>query len=328
VVPDAKILYVSVTKVACTSLRWMIADLAGEDLKSFYATNTAHQTRLMTIHRDRQFWKKSPQLFKLSKSEIAEISRDNGWFIFAVIRDPWSRLWSGWQSKFLVRHKYYVDHFQDRPWFPRVPEKQQDVVDDFRAFVMARPWETDPALTPDVHFQPQVESVRPRLFNYSRVYDLSDMSTLFADLHAHLKSVGMDRELYLPRANDTPLPLIPAVLENGVAEAIEDAYRADFEEYGDRWSLATVKMQDSWTDDAIRHAVYHTIANQRIGDMSVETARIHAQLRHARARNKQLTARLNQLEARSVSGNVQRLGRRVGDVARRGRRYVRRRLNQ
>ena len=42
VVWDRKIVYVSVTKAACTTLRWMIADLAGEDLDSFHRVHRAH----------------------------------------------------------------------------------------------------------------------------------------------------------------------------------------------------------------------------------------------------------------------------------------------
>ena len=146
------------------------------------------------------------------------------------------------------------------------------------------PWERNPQLIDNVHFKPQVFSVRPNLVNYTKVYDLSDLSTLFADLHTHLKEIGKDKELYVPRANDTPLPLIPAVLENGVAEQIEDAYRDDFEVYGDRWSLDTVKMQDSWTADAIKHAVYHTVANQRIGDMRNEARAMRRELKQTQAR--------------------------------------------
>jgi hypothetical protein len=313
VVPDAKLVYISVTKVACTSLRWMIADLAGEDLASFYPSLEAHQTRLMTVHRDRAHWKKTPQLHRLPIEQVQQISRDDGWFVFAVVRDPWSRLWSAWQSKFLVRQQSYLDRFADEPWFPRVPEKQQDVVDDFRTFVMARAWETNEQLRDNFHFLPQVRSTHPRELNYSDVYDLPDLSRLFADLHAHLRSLGMDRELYVPRANDTPLPLIRAALDNGVAEEIRDAYRDDFAEYGDRWSLETVKMQDCWTGDAIRHAAFHTVANQRLGDMRDEARAMRGRLVQAEARIAALEAQQRAYEALPQM----RLRRAAGRVARR-----------
>lgn len=291
VLPEHKVVYISVTKVACTSLRWMVADLAGEDLESFYATTGAHQTRLMTIHRNRDHWHHVPQLHTMPYSEIDRISRDKGWFIFAVIRDPWSRLWSGWQSKFLVRHQPYVDSYGDEPWFPRVPNSQEEVVEDFRKFVFARPWETNPELKTDVHFKPQTYSVRPELVNYSKLYDLSDMAGLFADLHAHLQGIGKDKELYLPRANDTPLPLIREAMKGDVAAVIEDAYKSDFEHWGDRWSLDRVKMQDSWSADALAYLRYHTVANQRIGDMRNAARELTLELHSARRELKLLEKR-------------------------------------
>src|SRR4051794_33337013 len=319
VLPEHKIVYMSVTKVACTSIRWMIADIAGEDLESFYDGLAAHQTRLMTIHRNRDHWQKTPQLFALSEAERAEISRDNGWFIFAVVRDPWSRLWSGWQSKFLVRHAFYVDQYIREPWFPRVPESQEQVIEDFRRFVHAEPWVTHPQLSTDVHFLPQVHSVRPQGVNYTRVYDITEMSELFRDIKAHLAALGKDTDLYVPRANETPLPLIPAVLDNGVAEAIQQSYHADFEAYGDQWSLDAVKTKgDHWSEDAISHAVYHTVANQRIGDMAAAARKLRRELKQANRRISRLEVAKAAAEAEASLTFSDRVARRLRKVTRTG----------
>ncbi len=282
VLPEYKLLYVSVTKVACTSIRWMIADLAGEVRGDFYASLGANQSRLMTIHRPRQYWKRVPQLVEIGREARAEISRDNGWLIFAVVRDPWSRLFSAWQSKFLVRHAYYVRNYVDEPWFPRVPSCPEDVIEDFHRFVFEAPWETHPRLSRDVHFRPQVESVRPSGINYTKIYDLSAMPELIADIHAHLAGLGKDRELYLPRANETPLTMIAELLKDGVAEEIERRYASDFAAFGDRWRLDDVALANQiWTADAIKHAAFQTVANQRIGDLSQQAQRLRRALMEA-----------------------------------------------
>ena len=44
-----------------------------------------------------------------------------GWLRFSLVRDPAPRLWSGWQSKLLLREPRFVEDFGDAPWFPRVP---------------------------------------------------------------------------------------------------------------------------------------------------------------------------------------------------------------
>lgn len=263
--------YMSVTKVACTSLRWMLADLAGEDFESFYRAAAPHQSRLMTIHTDRTTWQHVPQLKNVEPDVLAQISRDNGWFIFAVVRDPWTRLWSGWQSKFLVQHAYYREQYADEPWFPRVPETAQDVMEDWTKFVETAPWQTHPLLSTDVHFLPQTRSVRPKGVNYTRVYDLKDMPALISDIQSHLESLGLGKPLYLPRANETPLPLTAEVLDNGIANRIKTAYQSDFDAWGERWSLSDLKYaKDGWSRDAVRSAAFHTVANERIGDLSRE----------------------------------------------------------
>jgi hypothetical protein len=305
VLMDDKLLYVSNTKAACTSLRWMVADLAGEDKHAFYATLNAQQSRLMTIHGHRRRWHHTPQLFQIPAEERAAISRDNGWLIFTVVRDPWSRLFSAWQSKFLVRHAYYLRHYDQEEWFPRVPSRAEDVIEDFHAFVFAAPWLTHPLLSQDVHFKPQVSSVRPQGINYSKIYDLTEMPTLVEDIHRHLTQLGKDRELYLPRANETPLTLIPQLFEDGVAEEIEKLYQPDLEAFGDRWSIANVRTpKEMWTRDAIRHAAFHTVANERLGDLSKHAKQLERSLRQAERELTQLEAGPSRRPARSVAAAV------------------------
>jgi hypothetical protein len=259
----------------------------------------------MTIHGRRDKWRHTPRLTELPPDRLAEISPDNGWFVFAVVRDPWSRFWSAWQSKFLVRH-WSHDRFRREPWYPAEPTSQAGVIRDFRAFVEARPWTSDPLLRGDVHLKPQVDSVHPADVNYSRVYDLRHIDALFRDLTAHLAEVGrpVERGLYVPRANENPLPLIPAVLEGGTAELVEELYAPDFAEFGDRWSLDEVFTKGTtWSDDALRHAVAHTVANERIWDLSRQARRFERRWQRATAHGRRLQRQLTALRARS-SGAV------------------------
>lgn len=297
--------YISVTKVACTSLRWMVADLAGEDLEMFTKAAGGQQSRLMTIHGGRDRWKKTPQLLRMTQEELDEISPENGWFIFAVVRDPWSRLWSAWESKFLVRHVTYMRRFGDQPWFPRVPQTAEDVIEDFQKFVFERPWETYPELMKDAHFWPQVKSVRPDDLPYSKIYNLYELSTLFKDIHAHLVLSGQDKELYLPRANETPLPMTREVLGNGVLQSVRESYAADFDAFGGRWDPDQLKFAEGWSQDAIDHAAFHTVANERIGDLSTAVRDARNQLAKTRRELKQL--QLRKSPRALISDEVQRL---------------------
>lgn len=308
VVPERKLVYMSVTKAACTSLRWMVADLAGEDLDQFRDALGAQQSRLMTIHGTRDRWQHTPQLSQMTPEQISEISVDNGWFVFAVVRDPWSRIWSAWQSKFLVRHTFY-DSYREEPWYPSLPSSPEQVIKDFRTFLEAHPWTWDPMLMQDVHFLPQVHSVRPQGIGYTEVYDLDRLGDLFDDLKAHLARIGRPvDELYVPRANETPLRLVPAVLEDGVGELIEELYAVDFEAFGDRWSRDRLMGGGSWGEDAIAHARYHTLANERIGDLSRQARHYKRKWRHATIRNKRLREEIEALQQDQRASAVVRRG--------------------
>lgn len=293
VLPDHKMVYMSVTKAACTSLRWMVADLSGEDPDRFIGTIGGQQSRLLGIHGDRARWQRTPQLSDLTPDELAQIYPHDDWFAFTVVRDPYSRLWSAWESKFLVRHAKYVDLYADDPWFPRVASTPEQVLADWRTFVHARPWEDHPQLRKDVHFQNQVRSVRPDGVNYTTIYDLSMLPTLFEDIHAHLGPRGLDQPLYTPRANETPLPMTPEVLDGGVREVIEDSFADDFAAFGDRWSVEALTLADGWSEDAIEHAAYHTVANQRIGDLRTGARRLQAEARRLRTELEQTQRELD-----------------------------------
>jgi hypothetical protein len=162
--------------------------------------------------------------------------------------------------------------------------------------------------------------------NYSRVYDLDNLGELFTDMRRHLEAVGRPvDELYVPRANETPLPLIPAVLENGAAEAIQELYADDFAEYGDRWSLDRLMSGPStWSDDAIKHAAYHTVANERIGDLSKQTRLYKRKWRNSTTRNRRLRHQLQELEASMTAEQPEARAGLLGRTARAGRGLARR----
>ncbi|WP_278235134.1 sulfotransferase family 2 domain-containing protein [Isoptericola sp. AK164] len=297
VIPDKRIVYMSVTKAACTSMRWMVADLAGEDPESFLHGTGATQTQLMTIHGGRGRWQHTPTLAQLDPAVLREIRPDNGWFVFAVVRNPWSRLWSAWQSKFLVQHAFYRRTYADEPFFPRQPESPQDVVEDFQSFVAARPWLQHPVLTKDAHFRTQSRSVAKDRVPYSRVYDVREIGTLLSDLHTHLEGLGQDQELYVPRANETPLAPVPGLFDGAATGVVEEAYAADLETFPGWWSVDDLKCVDTWSDDALANIRAQVAANERISALSVRAREIQGSLKETRKELSRAQARIAALEA-------------------------------
>src|SRR5688572_1217389 len=154
VMPRWKAVYVSVNKAACTSLKWLVADLQGENRQRFHRSLSREISRTMTIHR-RSLWQHTPMAAKLPAHELAEISPDNGWFIFAVVRHPTARLFSAWQSKLLLREPWWEENFGSEPWFPRVPANSDELVEDWLTFARAAADDPEQRIMRNRHFGPQ-----------------------------------------------------------------------------------------------------------------------------------------------------------------------------
>lgn len=293
IAPDVKVIYEAINKNACTSLKWMMADLAGEDLSTFRAGAQPFIDDTEAVHH-RDLWVQSPKLDRLSAEERATISPEDGWFIFAVIRDPRLRLFSAWQNRILLEIPN-SQRWRDEPWFPRHPMTRETVIEDFATFVFHM--ENDPEMwlrAKDPHFRDQVEMLAEDVVPYSRIYELSEMADLKQDLHAHLEARGQNQDLYMPRANPTPLPVTAEVFGNGVKEAIERIYAADFERFGHLWDFSKVKMRDPWTPAQLAAGEHESELGRRIADL-------HKMALFHRKRGNTLRDRVAELEAQVVS---------------------------
>jgi len=264
--PAARVMFMSLNKNACTSLKWMMAGLAGEDLRSFRPRLMPFATHEESVH-DRNLWKVSPRFKSLSPSEQAAIHPDNGWFVFAVVRDPRVRVFSAWQNKLLLENPGYTQ-WRSEAWYPRHPLSDESVVEDFERFVTF--FERDPThrlRAGDPHFRDQVEMLGLGTVPYTRIYEIHELRQLRADLEAHLNASGWSGELHLPRFNDTPLRPNAAPFANGVRERVERIYEADFAVFGDKWDFAEIEAVPAWTSEALAEAETRASFGRRIGDL-------------------------------------------------------------
>ena len=314
--PEARVLFIQVNKNACTSLKWMMAGLAGEDLDGFrpglWPCSNPHDA----IH-DRRSWKKSPKLEDLTPARRAEIHPDNGWFVFAVTRDPRSRLFSAWQNKLLVENPGYT-HYRDQSWYPRHPLTAETVVEDFARFVDLLLTDPDHRIQGDPHFTNQA-GMLPESLRYSGIYDIKEFKRLRADLEAHLAAVGWAGELWLPNMNDTPLRTNAAPFANGVRERVEQIYAADFARFGDKWDFATIEAAPDWTDTELEHAELMAVAGRRIGDvrnLAIEF-RASATSQRRRASDQKKRADALEVEAESQRARADALQRQVDELTER-----------
>lgn len=263
---DSKVMYVSVNKNACTSLKWMMADIAGEDLSTFTAGWMPFINDTEAVH-NRSLWKASPRLDSLTPEERAEIDPSNGWFIFAVVRDPRLRLFSAWQNKLLIETPN-SQRWRNEAWYPRHPVTSDSVVADFAKFVDL--FDNQPGhwlRASDAHFRDQVELLAEDVVPYSRVYEIGETAQLLTDLSEHLASLGRPTDLYTPRSNPTPLRPVASLFDDGVREQIERIYAADFQRFGHRWDFTRVESAKPWTESELADCENHAVLGKRIAEL-------------------------------------------------------------
>ncbi len=265
VVADKRLVFISLAKNACTTLKWTIAELAGEDLSTFGNRLSSGVSPDDAIHPRGQ-WRKAVMLGQVPAEVRRTIHPDNGWFVFAVVRDPRSRLFSAWENKFLMRNPKFL-HLRDEPWYPDLPEGPEDVVESFARFVEAMRADPGHELHADSHFSTQVALLSEHEIDYSRIYDLTEMSQLRRDLEAHLATVGDPTAITLRRSNDTPLAANAAVFAGSVREQVEELYAADFARFPDLWDFSRIESKPAWTEGELAQVHLAAGMGERIGEL-------------------------------------------------------------
>jgi Sulfotransferase family len=281
-------LYVSVNKAACTSLKWLVAELQEEDPARFHRSLSREVTPIMTIHR-RHLWRKTPMAKRLPDEKLAEISPEGGWFVFAVVRHPTARLFSAWQSKLLLREPWFVEQYGDEEWFPRDPRTGDDIVEEFQRFVGLVAQNPDQRIMRNRHFAPQDWMLAADRMAYSRIYKTSEISQLLSDFEKHLRARGYSGDpLTLPRANETPLKPVAGLFTPAVLDASRALYAGDFERFGYDDALpGGLDPADSYDDDVVAEIGRLVERQQRINDLALRAQQVQSQARAAIAAARQ-----------------------------------------
>src|ERR687896_939221 len=220
VLPRQRVLFLPMPKAACTSLLWTLAELAGMTPEDFENSTLPEPSAALTVH-DMNAWAPDHRLAQYEGEDRQRILGDDGWLRFTVVRDPWRRMWSGWLSKLLLREPRFVAAHGEQPWFPRLPERPGELVEDFRRFVAA----LGAGEAEDVHWAVQHElSSQLPLTHVGRAEQLGDTLAL---LYEHVGAVAP-----AARRNASPLALPPHAYDDEAAGIVRRRFAADFEAFG------------------------------------------------------------------------------------------------
>jgi hypothetical protein len=183
VLPDFQILFVPIPKAACTTVLWLLAELAGLPADRFTSSPSSEASESLTVH-DINRWPREYRLGEYSRELRDGILSDPGWLRFTIVRHPATRLWSAWLSKLLLREPRFVEAFGAEPWFPGMPAGGDQIVADFRRFVTA----VGQGLATDVHWAVQNELVQQLPLNH--VGRVEEIGETFERLRAHVGDRG------------------------------------------------------------------------------------------------------------------------------------------
>jgi hypothetical protein len=114
---------------------------------------------------------------------------------------------------------------------------------------------------------PQVRSLMLDTVPYTRIYPISDLAGLHADLTAHLAPLGWSEPVQFRRTNETPLRANPDVFADGTREKVDQLYADDFAQWGDLWSFNKIACEPAWPEDAVREVQLRAEFGKRLGDM-------------------------------------------------------------
>jgi hypothetical protein len=223
VLSEQRVLFLPMPKAGCTSVLWLLAELAGIPSETFAQSSLPEVSPALTIH-DMSLWGEGHRLGDYEGEERERVLTEEGWLRFSVVRHPAPRLWSAWQSKLLLREPRFLTTFGEEPWFPRLPDKPDDLIEDFRRFVAALPGGS----AEDVHWAVQWELASQLPLGHIGRLDTLDVT--LALLRAHLSE-----DVELPAGNEEnrmALPLPPGAYDDVARRVLHEQYRNDFEHFG------------------------------------------------------------------------------------------------
>jgi len=225
-----KLLYVATPKVACTSLKWWFANLEGHSNDLRAIIDSAETDSDLVVHDSAHFHKIAPNVTGLTPEALIEPITSEAYFRFAVVRNPYQRTFSAWQSKLLLREPLQVAPYLDCSFYHHDIKNAGDIATAFEGFLEHLAANEAPNYW-DVHWTPQATLLRPDLIRYSKLVQIENAKELSAALSKRIGPQFVD-PLTRRSTNESLIPYLPELITERSAELIRSLYAKDFESFG------------------------------------------------------------------------------------------------
>jgi len=279
-----KLLYIATPKVACTSLKWWFAALEGYAQALYNINDSSESDPELVVHESH---KVAPHVTGLVKADLYDALTSDEYFRFAVVRNPYKRIFSAWQSKLVLQEPLQVGRYTKFDFFNLPISSRQDIAPAFESFLEHLAANESPSFW-DHHWTPQASLLKPEIIQYSQIARIEDTAALSNALKAWLGG-------YLPnpfdshRANESLIPFQPDFITPRSAELLRAMYAEDFDVFGYDRELPAAKERFSEDEANVALKAVHLLRAR------------HAQLRERSERLTTLTQAIGETGNRIAS---------------------------
>ncbi|SDI37456.1 rhamnan synthesis F family protein [Pseudomonas panipatensis] len=244
-----KLLYISTPKVACTSLKWWFARLEGHAAAIRQLGGSLESSPELVIHDT--FHKVAPDVTGLESAALTEIFNAPEILRFAVVRNPYKRLFSAWQSKLLLQEPLQSGPYLSSDFFHTKISTVESIAYAFECFLEHLSEQEAPTFW-DPHWTPQVELLRPDLLPYTLIAKLENTTELEEILRSSLGDAFVN-PFKTSNSNESLVPYSEQFFSTRSIELIQKLYHRDFEHFGYETSLPPSKA--AMSDEAFKVAL-------------------------------------------------------------------------
>lgn len=277
--PLHRILYVATPKVACTSIKWWFADLVDIRNSIERSFGSRESDPELIIHD--LFARVAPEFTGANIAGLEDAIDSSDYFKFCVVRNPYTRVFSAWQSKWLVRESLQSGKFNNKAFDFDVIESFDDIISMFELFLRQVANVTSSGYF-DVHVAQQSSLLEPKLINYSVVARIEDYSLLNKSLASHIGPT-FHSPFSGKHSNVSLLPYSSAWISNAAANLIREIYARDFELFG--YDKSVPRGNEELSKDAISVALRSISLlrnrNIRIGELNAELSTFQKDINRA-----------------------------------------------
>ena len=291
-----KLFYVATPKVACTSLKWWVAALEGHSQALLIRTDSAESDPDMVIHDT--FHTVAPNVTHLMPEALLEPLCSDLYFRFAVVRNPYKRIFSAWQQKLLLREPLQIGPYIQSDFFNRPIESAGDIAIAFEAFLEHLAANEAPSYW-DVHWVPQATLLRPDLINYSKIVKIENAKEL-SDALARRLGESIPNPFARRRANESLIPYLSEFITERSAELIRLLYVEDFDTFG--YNKLPPEVKELFSTDQLNlafKAIYLIRGrHQRLGERNLQIGNLSHTVTERDGRIAQLGETVTERDAR------------------------------